>query len=171
MTKYVDVAVIMNGNSSRRYRIHSMLTHPDYRLDHISPDVGLLSVDGHLTDTVKLAREDVLTRLAPGAPVFLYGFPGRLNRVDAPEATFVKGSIGRITTLNLELGRFQENILIQHSAFSTSGTSGSPIFNDSGYAIAINAGGYTEDGRTLTGYNFGVRIDMIQPLIKKIRGH
>jgi S1-C subfamily serine protease len=160
----------MNGQPSNRYDIIRMLPHPEFDPDKISPDVGLLHIQGRLTDMVKMASEDDLSRLAPGAPMFLYGFPGRLNRVDAPEATFVKGNIGRITAFNLKLGSFAENTLIQHSAFSSSGTSGSPIFNASGHAIGINAGGYTEDGKTLIGYNFGVRIDMIHVLISQIGG-
>jgi S1-C subfamily serine protease len=156
--------VVMNGKPSNQQTITGMLIHPDYKKDRISPDVGLLRIKGHLENTVKTAAEDALFRLAPGAPVFLYGFPGRLNRVDAPEATFVKGNIGRITTFDLGLGNTRENTLIQHSAFSSTGTSGSPIFNEAGQAIGINSGGYTENGEMLTGYNFGVRIDMIRVL-------
>ncbi len=166
--KYSDVAVVMNGQPSSRYAIIRMLSHPGYKLDSISPDVGLLHIKGRLTDTVKLATEDVLSRLAPGAPMFLYGFPGRLNRVDAPEATFVRGNIGRITAFDLKLGSFAENTLIQHSAFSSSGTSGSPIFTACGDAVGINAGGYAEDGETLSGDNLGVRIDMIHGLVSKM---
>ncbi len=167
-TKHSEVMVVMNGKPSTRHAIIRMLIHPDYKKDRISPDVGLLHIDGHLENTVKTAADGALFRLAPGAPMFLYGFPGRLNRVDAPEATFVKGNIGRITTFDLGIGSPRKNTLIQHSAFSSTGTSGSPLFNEAGQAIGINSGGYTEDGKTLSGYNFGVRIDMIRTLISEI---
>jgi S1-C subfamily serine protease len=167
-TKYAEVMVVMNGKPSNQQTITGMLIHQDYKIDRLSPDVGLLRIEGHIENIVKTADEDALFRLAPGAPMFLYGFPGRLNRVDAPEATFVKGNIGRITTFDLELGSTRENTLIQHSAFSSTGTSGSPLFNEAGQAIGINSGGYTENGEMLTGYNFGVRIDMIRVLISKM---
>ena len=43
--------------------------------------------------------------LATGDPMFTYGFPGRLADVSAPEATFVEGVVGRITTLDGRAGR------------------------------------------------------------------
>ena len=39
---------------------------------------------------------------------------------------------------------------------------------DHAVIIGINSGGYTENGEMLTGYNFGVRIDMIRVLISKM---
>jgi S1-C subfamily serine protease len=162
--KHTNTIAIMNGAPKNQYQIIKMAYHPNYREGFISPDVGLIHIRGQLTYIVRIAPQHELRLLAPGVTMFLYGFPGMLNRVDAPEATFVKGDIGRTTTFNQKLGAFEQNTLLQHSAFSSVGTSGSPLFNASGRVIGINSGGYVEDGNPLSGYNFGMRIDLITPL-------
>jgi S1-C subfamily serine protease len=121
-------------------------------------------VAARLQHFVTMADQSELAQIAPGVPVFLYGFPGRLNKAEAPEATFIKGDIGRVTGFDQKLGDFGRNTLLQHSAYSTGGTSGSPMFNSSGHVIGINAGGYVENGQSLAGYNFGMRIDLVHSL-------
>ncbi len=167
-TKYMHPIAIMNGAPANRYEVIRILAHPSYQAGRISPDVGVLRIRGQLSNLVTIAPANELGIIAPGVPMFLYGFPGRLNKVDAPEATFIKGDIGRITTFSQRLGNFGENTLLQHSAFSSGGTSGSPIFNTSGNVIGINAGGYTEDGKPLSGYNFAMRIDLINTLLPSL---
>ena len=110
----------------------------------ISPDVGWLKVDGTLPAKVTLATASEYEALATGDPMFTYGFPGRLADVSAPEATFVEGVVGRITTLDGRAGDVKEPRLIQHSAFTSGGTSGSPIFNAAGHVVAVNTGGYVD---------------------------
>ncbi len=163
--KYTDIELLMNGAPNNRYDIRRMVFHPEYREGRISPDAGLLLAAGTLPHMVQIAPEGALRQVAPGVPMFLYGFPGRLNRIDAPEATFNKGEIGRVTKIDQTAGEFQQSILLQHSAYSSAGTSGSPMFNADGQVIGINAGGYMEDGQILSGYNFGIRIDLVYPLM------
>ncbi|MDD5306973.1 MAG: trypsin-like peptidase domain-containing protein [Deltaproteobacteria bacterium] len=162
--QFAGIVAIMNGVPAGRYPVSRMVAHPGYVKGEISPDVGLMRVAARLPYVVSIAPATELAQIAPGAPMFLYGFPGRLNREDAPEATFVNGDIGRVTTFDQRLGNFGENTLLQHSAFSTGGTSGSPMFNSAGRVIGINAGGYLEGAEVLHGYNFGMRIDLIEPL-------
>ena len=166
---YTDVILLMNGAPKNQRTIERMVSHPGYRDGRISPDVGLLQVNGTLPHVVQIAPQAELAQIAPGVSMFLYGFPGRLNRIDAPEATFIKGEIGRVTAFDQKLGEFGNNALLQHSAFSSSGTSGSPMFNGQGRVIGINAGGYMEDGQILSGYNFGVRIDLIYSLLAELQ--
>jgi S1-C subfamily serine protease len=158
----------MNGMQSTSYEIVRAVAHSDFLEGRISLDVGLIRIKGRLPNAVVLAPTEELAQIAPGMPVFLYGFPGRLNNVAVPEATFVTGEIGRVTGLDQSPHTFAENILIQHSAFTSAGTSGSPLFNAFGHVIGINTGGYTENGQALTGYNFGLRIDAVYSLMPGI---
>ncbi len=161
---YTSVYALMNGVQGAIYPVTGSWAHPGYLPGEISPDVGLMRVAARLQHVVTLADQSELAQIAPGVPVFLYGFPGRLNKEEAPEATFIKGDIGRVTGFDQKLGDFGRNTLLQHSAFSTGGTSGSPMFNSSGHVIGINAGGYVENGQSLAGYNFGMRIDLVHSL-------
>jgi V8-like Glu-specific endopeptidase len=135
----------------------------------IGADVGWLEVEGELTDLVKLAPKEAAEAVAVGDSMSTYGFPGRLADTGAPEATYVAGVIGRITTLEGRPGSPAEEQLLQHSAFTSAGTSGSPLFDAEGRVIGINAGGYLDDGptaRPLPGYNFGMRIDLAYGLLE-----
>jgi len=168
--RFVSVAALMNGAPANRYPVIQWAAHPGYREGEISPDVGLVRISGRLTSTVTLAGPTELGQVAPGTEVFLYGFPGRLNKEDAPEATFIEGDIGRVTTFDQRLGDFGTNTLLQHSAYCTGGTSGSPMFNAAGHVIGVNAGGYVENGEALAGYNFGMRVDLINVLLAQLGG-
>src|SRR5207248_2601994 len=129
-----------------------------------------LKVAGGLARVVTLAPAVEYQRLSTGDPMFTYGFPGRLADAAAPEATFVEGVVGRITTLDGRGGEAKDAQLIQHSAFTSGGTSGSPIFDAEGKVVAVNTGGYAEAvegkspvaSRTLPGYNFGMRVDLVE---------
>jgi S1-C subfamily serine protease len=120
---------------------------------------------------VTLATRAEYEALATGDPMFTYGFPGRLSDTHAPEATFVAGVVGRITAIDGRPGDLGERQLVQHSAFTSGGTSGSPIFNAAGHVVAVNTGGYLDEGKlnksALAGYNFGMRIDLAQELLSE----
>jgi hypothetical protein len=169
-----QIFLVQNGHPDTRLRVVRMKRSPDFRPNSgISVDVGWMEPESELSAFLPLAPANELKAVATGDLMFTYGFPGRLNDVSAPEATFVEGVVGRVTTIdgrNPELGDTQ---LIQHSAFSTGGTSGSPVFNAAGHVIAVNTGGYSEqDGsqkstRTLAGYNFAMRVDLLQTLLNE----
>ncbi len=136
----------------------------------ITPDVGWLQVDGTLATHATLATAAEYSALATGDSIFTYGFPGRLADPSAPEATFVQGVVGRVTTLDGQTGTVAAARLIQHSAFTSGGTSGSPIFNAAGHVVAVNTGGYVDNvakSGALAGYNFGMRIDLAEELLNE----
>lgn len=177
--------LVMNQNPSKRFNIIQHVAHPGYHkpVRSISPDVGLIKVDRDLEVQLDIAGGGELRQLGAGDIMYTYGFPGRLADVSSPAATFGQGIVGRVTKLDGRIGSFERSHLVQHSAFTSGGTSGSPIFNTDGKVIAINAGGYREPGsevvkdiltgrarmmmvgKTLTGYNFAIRIDVLGGLL------
>jgi V8-like Glu-specific endopeptidase len=169
-----QILILQNGNTKTRLNIARMKRIRAFVPNGptITPDVGWLKIDdGKLGQKVTLATATEYEALATGDPMFTYGFPGRLADVSAPEATFVSGVIGRVTTLDGRSGEAKERRLIQHSAFTSAGTSGSPIFNGAGHVVAVNTGGYLDEGKlnknALAGYNFGMRIDLAQELLNE----
>ncbi|MCB9556002.1 MAG: trypsin-like peptidase domain-containing protein [Deltaproteobacteria bacterium] len=181
----VEPFLLMNRKPGKRYRIAQAIRHPAYHKPtrKISEDVGLLQVDVDLPNAIALASDEALRKLDSGDVMYTYGFPGRLASVTSPSATLSRGVVGRVTRLDGEFGAFLDNKLIQHSAFTSGGTSGSPIFNAEGQVIAVNAGGYVEPGtlqvmdpstgrarqltvaKQLAGYNFGIRVDVLRELM------
>ncbi|MSP60491.1 MAG: FHA domain-containing protein [Myxococcales bacterium] len=181
------IEVVRNGDGRVRFTVVRMKRSGAYVPGGatITPDVGILQVDETLQKPLVLASREALAQLQPGDAIYTYGFPGRLADTLAPEATFVQGVVGRITRLDGEAGAFADSVLIQHSAFTAGGTSGSPIFDGAGRIVAVNAGGYVEDGELKTkdlrsgkpgalvvaqplhGYNFGMRIDLVESLSKE----
>lgn len=164
-----QIVVVQNGDARVRLTVERMKRVRGFVPGGavISPDVGWLEVDGKLPAKTTLAPASEYEALATGDPMFTYGFPGRLADVSAPEATFVEGVVGRITTLDGHAGDVKELRLIQHSAFTSGGTSGSPIFNAAGHVVAVNTGGYVDKARALAGYNFGMRIDLARELLSE----
>jgi S1-C subfamily serine protease len=164
-----QIVVVQNGAARNRFTVERMRRVRGFVPGGsvISPDVGWLKIDGKLPGKVQLAAASEYDALATGDPMFTYGFPGRLADVSAPEATFVEGVVGRITTIDGRTGDVKEMRLIQHSAFTSGGTSGSPIFNGAGHVVAVNTGGYVDKARALAGYNFGMRIDLAQELLSE----
>lgn len=179
--------VVMNNHPTQRFQLKKSVAHPSYHKPRgtISRDVGLLYLAKAVPSTVKLGGEGEIYSLGSGDVMYTYGFPGRLARVSSPAATLVQGVIGRVTRLDGDIGDKRANKLIQHSAFTSGGTSGSPIFNAAGFVVAINAGGYVEPGslqvmspdtgkakemrvaQKLAGYNFGIRIDVLGELMAR----
>jgi S1-C subfamily serine protease len=181
--------VVRNGHPEDRFDVAHVKKHPAWKqtLKEVTPDVGLLAIEGKAPELLIMADDAELRRLAPGDVIYLYGFPGRLADVKSPSATFVNGVIGRMTRLSGEAAEFEHAQLVQHSAFTSGGTSGSPIFDGEGHVIAVNAGGYVESGtmrvmdpasgrsgeitvaKNLAGYNFGMRIDLVRQLLELVK--
>jgi S1-C subfamily serine protease len=172
------LSAIQNGHAEVRFRVKAWRRSAGFRphAEVITPDVGWLEVDGTLAQSVQLASREQLWGISVGDVIYSYGFPGRLSDVAAPEATFMQGVIGRITGLDGRSDKLDKAQLIQHSAFTSGGTSGSPIFDGEGRVVAVNTGGYLEADRAsgaqvvtrpLPGYNFAMRVDLVEDLLKE----
>ena len=175
----LTVFAVRNRTPARRYAITSIVRHPGFR-GPLSTDVGLVGLDGKLEKTVVLADERRLVDLRQGTRIYVYGFPGRVADPARPEASVLDGLIGRITTFTGEPGSAADMLLVQHSAATSPGASGSPIFDARGEVVAINVGQYMElqDQQTAAGMprmetpsgvapglNIAVRIDCLFPLL------
>jgi V8-like Glu-specific endopeptidase len=165
------IEIVPNGGGAAR-QVSGWKKAAGFRAssNSIGTDVGWLEVDADLPEHVELAPMQAIEAIAAGDNMSTYGFPGRLADVSAPEATYVAGVIGRVTALDGRPGGPAERQLLQHSAFTSAGTSGSPLFDAEGRVIGINAGGYLDDGgagRPLPGYNFGMRIDLALSLLNE----
>jgi V8-like Glu-specific endopeptidase len=174
-----------NGGQGGRFSVTWMGRHPDFVPDAPDPtaDCGLVRIAGQAPSVVRLAPPAELARLQPGDTIHVYGFPGNLMEARSPVATLTSGVIGRITNFQGLSAPFAQSLLLQHSAFTSPGTSGSPIFDNDGFVIAVNTGAFRRMSRQtmidpatgrrgdvlmsqdLSGYAFGVRSDLVQSLL------
>ena len=173
------VALENEGKRTVSFPVVDMHAHPGYRdndANALTPDVGIVNINGKATMVLTIASQKELADLSSGDVVGLIGFPGRLMDPTTPIATFLGAHVGRVTTAKGKTGSFADMWLIQHDAPTTHGTSGSPIFNSAGHVVAVNAGGYLEsDTETVAGrktevvkgspYKFGMRIDLVNTLL------
>jgi V8-like Glu-specific endopeptidase len=179
-------AAVQNENPSFKANVVSTMKHPGYyrTIFRLTPDVGLVLVDKDLPSLAQIASAEELKVVQRGSLMFSFGFPGRLADPRKPIATLVHGRIGRMTRYNASMGTFDQSQLLQHSALSMGGASGSPLFNDAGKVIGIHAGSYTSRSSSKIydpatripkrimmarrlGYKFGIRIDALAPILAK----
>jgi hypothetical protein len=106
------------------------------------PDVALVFLSTPVPDVAQVASRAQLEKLGPGTMVHLFGFPGRFMRPEQPVASFTSGTLSRLTTLAEDVGAPATRRLLAHTAATLKGSSGSPIFDDTGLVIGINAGNY-----------------------------
>jgi hypothetical protein len=143
-------------------------------------------VEKDLPKQVKLASKEEAAEVAQGSTMFSFGFPGRLADPRKPVATLVAGHIGRVTKFDASMGSGAENQLLQHSALSMGGASGSPLFNSRGKVIGLHAGSYAaQSTQTLLaggkqakvrmakrlGYKYGIRVDVLSHLMQTPSWH
>jgi len=178
-----DSMVRMNGHPDKTYPVRRWKKHPEYDNTPFSPDVAILEVDtgGDELQVVSLAGPLVTGALELGQPIFMMGFPGKVMNEDKPAADLRTGVLSRLTTFNNEPADGTNTGLVWHTALTSKGTSGSPIFDRDGDVVAINNGGLsarevlvrnpdtgefeTETAYEATGLNFGIRIDTLRELL------
>ncbi|MBT9557991.1 MAG: trypsin-like peptidase domain-containing protein [Myxococcales bacterium] len=181
----LSVVARMNRRSDRTFRVKRFRKHDAYDGSAFSNDVALVELDlkgETLPIAPKLATWIDLVGLGPGQPIYTMGFPGKVMNPEAPSADLRAAVISRITTFGNSAGLPGDNRMVWHSALTSKGTSGSPIFNAAGEVVAINNGVLSarrvfvpdEHGRPTedvaydaNGLNFGVRADALAELIER----
>jgi serine/threonine protein kinase/S1-C subfamily serine protease len=175
---------IQNGTGDV-FEIVRSKRHPDYG-GVASPDVALVRIDprGRTFPAFDLATKDELRRLAVGSRLGTMGYPGEIDYLQgfqrdsktAPgaAAVFKDARVTRMTDFEGRLADFEHACLIGHSASTTGGTSGSPLFLADGKVVALNNSGLVEQWRTKAGdtlqitsasqLKMGVRADVLQDL-------
>jgi hypothetical protein len=136
-------------------------------------------VTGTLPTYARLATEAELFALHEGDAVFVYGFPGMTMNEASPVATITLGLINRVTNFQDGIAQPAAAQKLQHSAQTSGGSSGSPIFLPSGSVVGINAGSLADDERQIvidpsngqrrevevnrgSNFKYGMRADLIR---------
>ncbi|MFO0624047.1 MAG: trypsin-like peptidase domain-containing protein [Polyangiales bacterium] len=148
-------------------------------------DVGLLRAAEELPTWVALADDAELHALHEGDGIFVYGFPGLTVNEASPVATITLGLLNRVTDFSDNVGTPQTAQKLQHSAQTSGGSSGSPIFLPSGRVIGLNAGSLADDERQIvvdpsngqrrevavnrsSNFKYGMRADLIRQALAAV---
>jgi V8-like Glu-specific endopeptidase len=142
-------------------------------------DVGLVQTEARLPGWVRLASDDELYAVREGDGVFVYGFPGMTMNERSPVATITLGLLNRVTDFFDNVATPPTAQKLQHSAQTSGGSSGSPIFLPSGAVIGVNAGSLSDEERQVvtdptngqrrevevnrgSNFKYGMRADLIR---------
>jgi hypothetical protein len=148
-------------------------------------DVGLFRAGVALPTQVRVAPPDALLSLRAGSQLFVFGFPGLTMNETSPVATITQGVLNRTTDFFERAAEPAAAQKIQHSAQTTSGSSGSPIFLANGDVIGINAGSLSDEerqrildprtGQTVnvevnrsSNFKYGMRADIIRSAVSQV---
>lgn len=175
----------MNRDPAQTFLVTRSKSHPDYDNTAFSADVAIVQLDLHgqtLPVSVELGDEEAWAKLRPGQAIYTMGYPGKVMNEARPAADFRAAVISRLTNYENAPDETPNARVVWHSALTSKGTSGSPIFNADGRVVAVNNGGlsarrvYTKDAVTgalkqdfaydATGLNFGIRVDALHELLR-----
>ncbi len=125
------------------YWLETFWVHPDYDGTADSPDAALLIIDANLSDLPFFLPRDQTQGLSVGQPVGTIGFLEELSgeSVTVPIATFRGGTIGALRPFEDAVPTPANSRIIQHDLDLSGRTSGSLIFDHSGYIIGMNFAG------------------------------
>lgn len=126
------------------YWLQNFWVHPDYDGTAGSPDVALLIIDADITQTPFFLPRDRAQDLKAGQPIGTLGFPEELmgEPVNVPIATFKEGTISALRPFDDVVPTPENSRIIQHNLDLPGRTSGSLVFDHTGYIIGMNFAGF-----------------------------
>ena len=153
------------------------IIHHDYDGTTESPDIGILIADTEFPSGAAFLPREHSTQLRIGQPIATIGFPGELEsggRDGLLVPTFKDGTISALRTIS---GRTH---MVQHNLDTTGGTSGSLIFDQLGWVVAVSHAGVESIVFDITtgapervgqgSLGFSIRVDAVWDLIDHLDG-
>ena len=140
-----------------------------------TPDVGVFFLDDNLSGegeegVLSLIPREHVDGLCIGQPVATLGFPAELQFTggDADNTVNATFKDGTISALRIQGSGDAEYVEVQYNFNTTGGTSGSPVFDQHGWVIAVHFANIEADldERVPVGsLNFGMRVDALWDFI------
>ncbi|MCW8132818.1 MAG: FHA domain-containing protein [Planctomycetota bacterium] len=161
--------VVRSGDTTHAYLVKRAILHPDYREGQggaaiMCPDVAILHTENVTLDGKSLPYPEVLaaatdservSTVKPGAPLCVIGYPGEygqdyLNLGKAANvAKLVTGSVSAVLKFDAGAADSGSYELLQHTAPTSPGNSGSPILNRKGEVIGLHFSGMVKKVKTI----------------------
>jgi S1-C subfamily serine protease len=140
--------------------------HPEWHKGSVAHDVALLELAGHPPMTpLKLGDERSVERLRRGTLLATFGFPAVSTDAQRPRGRLAVDVVGDVRLPYIEVG-----LMI------APGTSGSPVFDDTGEVVGVVVGGDfvpDDDGRgrkpSGSGVNWVIAVTALQELLSLAR--
>ena len=175
---------IQEGTGPGTIRWNGAIIHEDYDPEQFpfdSPDVALLLLEEELPGPLPvLLPREFSDELRVGQPLGTLGFPSSLAQVtfELVLPTFKDGTLSALRPfLNDGFDGTNSGTLLHYNFVTEGGTSGSPVFDHSGFIVGINFAGLVyvienESGEILaqidTSHQFGIHAEALWQLIDQV---